>query len=290
MTPTDERSSLGSIPDQRPACTAIVCAYNEATTLGKVLDALLPSARIDELIVLDDGSRDATPDIVQQYARFDKVNGICFGRNRGKGYAMAEAAVRARGDVLLYVDADLLNWSEAYAVQVLQPLLSNEAEMVIGYPRRDRADPDRLTPWLHWLSGQRAVWRHDLLPLVDTLRESRYGVETLINLYYRRRCKRITLLPLHGLIHPAKLEKEPLPRAVQAYAREGYQIAQAVAGHYPLAMAAYGVKPPMTQDTLTHVEVRDQLEEMIRWTRHKLLTTGETVERVMRLQEELIPD
>ena len=280
----DHLELTATTDEPRPTCTAIVCAYNEARTIGSVIKALLTSPSVDEIIVVDDGSRDATPAIVQQYARFDKVNAICFERNRGKGYAMAEATVRAQGNVLLYVDADLVNWKECYAAQVLQPLLSDETAMVIGYPVRDRDDPDRLTPWLHWLSGQRAVWRRDLLPLLETLRESRYGVETLINLYYRRKHRRITLLPLHGLIHPAKLEKEKLPGAVRAYAREGYQIAQAVAGHYPLVMAAYGVKPPLMQDTLARVEVRDQLEEMIQWTRRKLLTAGETVERVMRLQ------
>ena len=241
----------------RPTISAIVCAYNEEQTLSSVLDALIATPWVDEIVVFDDGSHDSTPDLVRRYAaRSGKINGVCLDRNQGKAYAMTEAAVRARGEMLLFVDADLHNWQDAFAWQIVQPLLADEADLVIGYPVRAEGDPDRFTPWLHWISGQRALWRNDLLPLLDTLRESRYGVETLINLYYRRHHKRIALIPLHGLIHPAKLEKERPLKAIRSYASEGYQIAQAVTQYSPLTLAAYGLKPPLVDDTLTRLDVR----------------------------------
>jgi len=265
----------------RPTCTAIVCAYNEEKTIGGVIDALRQTPFIDEIIVVDDGSADATPDIIRQVAQTGEVIGLCFEQNRGKAYAMAEAAALAHSDSLLYVDADLHNWSADFAAQILSPLWAREADMVIGYPVRDdwATDPDRYTPFLHWLSGQRAVWRADLLPLLDILRTSRFGVETLINLHYRQRKQRSMCLPLKGLFHPVKGDKEQPLKALWSYAREGYEIAQAVARHYPVALAAYGLNPGYVEQVL-RFDARPPAEQVVQWTRHALVTTGRLIDRL----------
>ena len=267
--------------DARPACTAIVCAYNEEKTIGGVIEALRQTPFIDEIVAVDDGSADATPDIIRQSAHTGRVISRCFEQNHGKAYAMAEAAELARGDSLLYVDADLHNWNAAFAAQILSALWAHDAEMVIGYPvRSDLAnDPDRYTPFLHWLSGQRAVWRADLLPLLDVLRTSRFGVETLINLHYRQRRQRILCLPLQGLFHPVKSDKERPLKALWAYAREGYEIAQAVARHYPVALAAYGVNPGYVEKVL-RFDARPPAEQLVQWTRQTLFKTGRLIDRL----------
>lgn len=273
LTPTQVES--------RPTCTAIVCAYNEEKTIGGVIEALRLTPFIDEIIVVDDGSADATPDIVRQAAQTGRVIGLCFEQNRGKAYAMAEAAGLAHSDSLLYVDADLHNWSADFAGQILSPLWARDAEMVIGYPVRDDLanDPDRHTPFLHWLSGQRAVWRADLLPVLDVLRTSRFGVETLINLHYRQRRQRIMCLPLHGLFHPVKGDKEQPLKAMWSYAREGFEIAQAVARHYPIALAAYGLKPDYV-DRVLRFDARPPAEQLVQWTRQTLFNTGRLIDRL----------
>ena len=238
-----------SVTTHRRFCTAIVCAYNEEKTLADVLEALLESPLVDEIIVVDDGSTDGTPGVLRRFA--DRVSGgplsrrvhpICLPENRGKGYAMAEGILKAQGEILLFMDADLLNLSPAHIAQILHPLLDEEADMVIGCPAREQdiaGSADLLRP----LSGQRALLRKDILPLVASIRDSRFGVETLINLHYRKEGKRIGYVPLAGLIHPIKLEKAGLIEALDMYTREASQIAQAVTRHYPLAMAAFGLDP-----------------------------------------------
>ena len=59
------RAHLPSRETARPARIAVMPAYNEAPTIEGVLDDLYP--RIDRLIVVDDGSRDATPEIVMPF-------------------------------------------------------------------------------------------------------------------------------------------------------------------------------------------------------------------------------
>ena len=221
--------------------SAIVCAYNEKKTLGGVLVALLETAGINEIIVIDDGSVDGTAAIVNQYARHPRIRGVIFPVNLGKGAAMAEGILLAQEEVLLFVDADLYNFQPFYAHQILIPLLDGEAGMVIGWPRRGSSPLDVLDPFRP-LSGQRAVWRRDLLPLAPIIRESGYGVETLINLYYRREGLRKRYVALEGLFHPIKSEKFGPLGTLHAYLFEGWQIARATLRHSALLLEAFGLR------------------------------------------------
>lgn len=121
----------------QPSYSAIVCAYNEEKHLTAVLEGLLSATFLAEIIVVDDGSKDHTAEIIKEYQQFDRIHPIFIEPNQGKGNAMAEGAATARGDILLFVDADLANWNAGYARQVLQPILEGKADMVIGYPLRE---------------------------------------------------------------------------------------------------------------------------------------------------------
>jgi hypothetical protein len=114
--------------------------------------------------------------------------------------------------------------------------------MVIGSPIGGQNMLIKMFP-LRSISGQRAVLCEDLLPLVEQIRGSGYGVETLINLYYRREGKRVRYIRLQGLIHPIKLEKASPAEAMGQYVHEARQIVRATIRHYPLLLAAYGFRP-----------------------------------------------
>lgn len=217
----------------QPTCTAIVCAYNEEKHLAGVLDGLLDTPLIQEIIVVDDGSKDQTADILHQYGQIERVQPIFLSPNRGKGYAMAEGAAAARGDILLFVDADLVNWDVSYTARVLAPILEGQADMVIGYPLREKDawDSADVLNVQRWLSGERAVWRTDLLPLLSKMRPSRFGVETLINMHYRTRHQPIRLIVLTGLLHVIKFEKSSALVAWGEYAKEVRQILRSYARH-----------------------------------------------------------
>ncbi len=236
---------------RRPEVTSIVCAYNEERTIATVVEALLVSPLIDEIIVVDDGSTDATADRVVPYVSNTRMRLIRLPQNRGKGCAMSEGILHARGEALAFVDGDLLNLDPDHVATFVDPLLSGQADMVIGYPSRGKGSTGGIDP-VRMLSGERALWHEDILPLLRLIRDSRFGVETLINLYYRRQGKRLLFVPLRGLIHPIKLEKTAPWKATWLYALEATEIAQAMARHYDLTLGALGLAP----QRLTH-----------RWTR-----------------------
>ena len=87
-----------------PMVSIVIPAFNEAGRIGgsiEKIQAFLEKSPIDiQVIVVDDGSTDATPDIVQA-ANTEKVRLIRNDRNRGKGYSVRQGVLNATGK---YVD------------------------------------------------------------------------------------------------------------------------------------------------------------------------------------------
>jgi glycosyltransferase involved in cell wall biosynthesis len=221
-----------STNNNRPSCTAIVCAYNEERTVAGVLFTLLESPLVDEIIVVDDGSDDNTAAVIHRFDGNQKVRPFFLPENRGKGYAMAIGITHAHGETLLFVDADLLNLTSAHISMLLRPWQDGEADMIIGHRIRIQGIT-KFRSVFGPLSGERVLFRRDVVPLIPSIENSRFGVETIINLHYRRQGKRVRYVLLKGLIHPIKIEKAGLGEAVSQYANASLQIAQATARHYP---------------------------------------------------------
>ncbi len=133
MTPNIPAGTLLSSTPERPpepVCVSIVVpAYNEAGALAGTLDmiaghlsALVPRY---EIVVVDDGSRDATARIACECARRLPVTLVRFSRNFGKEAAISAGLQHARGDVVVCMDADgqhsadllgamLAHWRDGY--------------------------------------------------------------------------------------------------------------------------------------------------------------------------------
>ena len=91
----------------------VIPAYNEASRLPKTLDRILEwlqeqRLKFREVIVVDDGSHDATAGVVDQYSKAPSpIRLLRNPGNRGKGYAVRHGMLDAEGDWILYTDADL---------------------------------------------------------------------------------------------------------------------------------------------------------------------------------------
>lgn len=97
--------------------SAIVPAFNEQEHIGNVIKTLKKIKEIDETIVVDDGSTDATVSVANQYG----VKIISNKKNSGKGSAMKLGAEHAVGDVLLFLDADLKNINSDKIRSMIEP-------------------------------------------------------------------------------------------------------------------------------------------------------------------------
>lgn len=119
-----------------PAASAVVSvvmpAYNEAATIAECIRRVLGQPLVGELIVIDDGSTDGTPDIVRELAeREPRLRLERQPRNQGKGAALRAGFALARGDIFIVQDADLEYDPEDYPA-ALRPILSDRADVVFG--------------------------------------------------------------------------------------------------------------------------------------------------------------
>jgi glycosyltransferase involved in cell wall biosynthesis len=111
----------------------IVPVYNEAATVKAVIDRLfaieLPAPR--EIIVVNDGSRDATRTVLDGIDAPANLTIVHTERNRGKGHAIRQGLVAARGTIVAIQDADL-ELDPAQLAALVAPLLAGRARVVYG--------------------------------------------------------------------------------------------------------------------------------------------------------------
>jgi glycosyltransferase involved in cell wall biosynthesis len=101
-----------------PLASIIVPAFNVASTMCATLDALLAQTFDDyEIVVVDDGSTDTTPDLLQSYAHHDRIR-IVTQRNRGLAGARNTGIAAAHGSLIGFCDADDLWLPEKLARHV----------------------------------------------------------------------------------------------------------------------------------------------------------------------------
>ena len=114
------------------AFSVVVPAYREEHRIGATLETLVEfvEGRDAEIIVVDDGSDDATSDVaLKSLASFPCSQVLRLERNRGKGAAVQAGAFAARGETIVFMDADL-----ASDLGDLEPLLRalDDADIAIA--------------------------------------------------------------------------------------------------------------------------------------------------------------
>lgn len=117
--------------------TIVLPAFNEESIIIRALDAHLQWSpptefALREIIVVDDGSRDRTRQLVESYSlKFPMVRLISHRQNAGKGAALASGVSSATGDVIGCVDADLAYPPDVYA-DFLTAFLDRTVDIAIG--------------------------------------------------------------------------------------------------------------------------------------------------------------
>jgi dolichol-phosphate hexosyltransferase len=111
--------------------SVLIPIYNEETGLTRLLDAVEEQPEVWELVIVDDGSDDRTPEILAERDFRLPVQIIRHPANRGKGAAIRTALAAATGDLALIQDADLEYDPRDYPV-LLEPFQRASVTVVYG--------------------------------------------------------------------------------------------------------------------------------------------------------------
>ena len=126
--------------------TTSVClpARNEAATVGEIVERIAAHPLVDEVVVVDDHSRDGTGDAASAAgATVVRAADVLpeFGEGPGKGQALWKAVAVSRGDIVAFCDADLRDFEPHFVTGLLGPfLLDAELGFVKAYYRRPTGD------------------------------------------------------------------------------------------------------------------------------------------------------
>ena len=194
-------------------------AYNEQETLAAVLAVLKSTPLIQDVLVVSDGSTDATVAI----ARAEGVKVIHLWENCGKGTAMAVGVAHTSAPALVFVDGDIQNLTEAMLTELIAPVVSGRADMNVGVRHRGRpvnAFQRRFGPML---SGIRCVRREIFEAVPEDFLEG-FAIETALNWAARRLGKRLQTTVLFGLKHLVKEKKRGLTAGAGARVRMFYSV------------------------------------------------------------------
>ncbi len=112
--------------------SVIIPVYNEKSTIAEIIDRVKAVDIPKEIIVVDDGSRDGTTEVLKEkYAGDDVIKVHTSLINIGKGAAVRVGIEYATGEITIIQDADLeLNPGEYH--QIIEPIEKDEADVVYG--------------------------------------------------------------------------------------------------------------------------------------------------------------
>lgn len=157
--------------------SCIIPAFNEALRIETVLKAVYGHPLIDEILVIDDGSKDNTKDVVGKY---DGVNLIVHEKNKGKSQTVVDGIIQSKGDILFLLDADLVGLTSENISDLIEPVISGRADISISMRKN--------SPWidrkigLDFISGERVFPKKLVQNNLDEMGKlAHFGLEVYLN-------------------------------------------------------------------------------------------------------------
>lgn len=131
--------------------SVIIPVYNEVESIKTILKRVQDTKLVHEIVIVDDGSKDGTRDVLKELDGKDGLRVILHEKNQGKGAAVRTGMAAAKGEVLLIQDADLEYDPRDYP-ELLKPIEEGLADVVYGSRFLGRAH--RVTMFWHMVANK----------------------------------------------------------------------------------------------------------------------------------------
>jgi len=123
---------MNLIDAETPYLSVVVPAYNEEKTLGTVVRKLLQLPHLREVVIVDDCSKDRTPEITRQLSsEHPQVKVVRHNVNSGKTEALKTGFQHTTGEIVIVQDADL-EYDPTEIPSLIQPIIEGYADVVYG--------------------------------------------------------------------------------------------------------------------------------------------------------------
>ena len=144
----------------KPEISIVIPAYHESERIGRPLNTILEYISTTglnaEIIVVDDGSSDATSDVAKEaLATMPNVDStvVRYEPNRGKGFAVKTGLQKAQADIALFTDADL-STPISEMPKLIDPIKAGEFDVTFGSRAMDRSLIGTHQPWRREQGGK----------------------------------------------------------------------------------------------------------------------------------------
>ncbi|AZT90808.1 glycosyltransferase family 2 protein [Caldicellulosiruptor changbaiensis] len=187
----------------------VVClipAYNEEKRIGSVIEVVKKCKLVDEIYVIDDGSEDKTAEVAKEKG----AHVLKLYQNMGKSYAIFYGVENTQSDIVLMLDADLINLKVEDVQNLILPVLEDKADMTIGIFSEGRFSTDLAQKISPFLSGQRSIkrWVFDkILESRKDIKDLGYAIEIILTEYAKKLNLRVLTVELPHVSHVMKEEK-----------------------------------------------------------------------------------
>ncbi|HXK39938.1 MAG TPA: glycosyltransferase [Candidatus Paceibacterota bacterium] len=182
--------------------SVVIPAFNEEKTVGAAVCAVIGHPAVGEVVVVDDGSDDATA----QRAREAGARVVALSSNIGKAGAMDAGVAVASRNVILFLDADCYGFTHESVSRIITPVLEGRNIMYVGINTRKTFWLNKILRFFPILSGSRAV-RRELWDAVPQEYKKRFQIEIALNYFSRGFTAESGFELVHGIRHVIKEKK-----------------------------------------------------------------------------------
>lgn len=171
---------------------SLVISVNEEKNIGRIIKSASSSPIVSEIIVINDGATDKIKRIIADLKKTYHIIDISIPESKGKGYAIALGVECCKNEILVLIDDNHRMIQHSHIYQLVSPLFKNECDLVLSY-YTSNITSQNIYPF-STLHGEKALFKHDLIPIIDEMKSSKMELGLLLYHHYLKNCRSMKII------------------------------------------------------------------------------------------------